>query len=106
MRAGRLRHKITIEHSSEVRDGRGETTKTWSTFATPRAGIYPQSGGENFQLHQENNSVSHKIVTRYMAGITPDMRVSYNGRVFDIESVINVGERNKMLHIWCKERFS
>ena len=104
MRAGRLHKKILIESVSEVRDSRGETTQTWSTTITTRAAIAPLRGREYFEAHQENREVTHKIIIRYQSGITPKMRINFNGRYFDIESIINVEERNRELNLMCVER--
>ena len=105
MRAGKLRHSITVEQVSEVRDARGETTKTWSTFLTSRAGIYPLRGKEFFAAHQDNAEINTKIVLRYQPGITAEMRVLANGNYYDIQAVINVEERNRELNLMCMDRF-
>ena len=40
---------------------------------------------------------------RYLSGITTDMRVNFNGRIFEIEAALNINERNKELHLMCSE---
>ncbi len=103
MRIGQLRHTISIEQASEIRDARGETTQTWTAFKITRAAIYPQAGNEKWAVHQENNSITHKIIIRYQPGILPTMRVNYDGRLFDIQSIINPAELNKSLTLLCQE---
>ena len=104
MRAGKLKHPIIIEQASSVRDDRGEETEVWTTFKQVRAGIYPKTGSEKFELHQENNEITHEVVIRYQSGFTPKMRVNFSGRLFDIESIINFNEANKTLKLMCIER--
>jgi len=104
MRAGTLRHKIEIQSISITRDARGETTKTWVTEKKLSAGIYPKNGTETQALHIENNAVTHEIITRFVPNITAKMRIKFKDRIFDIESIINIAERNKTLKFMCIER--
>ena len=77
--------------------------ETWSTYATVQASIEPISGREYFAAQSTQADVTHRIRIRYLSGIVPKMRVSYNSRIFDILSVINVGERNRELQLMCRE---
>lgn len=107
MRAGRLRQRITIEQvTGEMRDGRGELTKTWGAFASNiPAAVMPLRGREFFQGHQDNRELTHKIILRYLSGVTAKMRVNYGGRYFYIVSPpINVEEKNRELNLMCVER--
>lgn len=104
MQVGKLRHKISIEERTDSLDGRGESVEIWSKYLSAKAGIYSIDGDETEKMHQENNSVTHRVIMRYRAGVTAKMRVNFNGRLFDIESVINVNERNKSLKLMCEER--
>jgi len=51
-----------------------------------------------------NAEVTGKISIRYLAGITPKMRVKHGNRIFDIVSMINPEERNRELQLMVKER--
>lgn len=105
MRSGRLYQSIVIESVTEVRDSRGETTKTWATFATGvRAAVVPLRGKEYFEAHQENRELTHKVILRYLPGLTEKMRIKLGTRYFDIEIIINVEERNRELNLMCVER--
>ena len=42
-----------------------------------------------------------RFTIRYIAGIKGNMRILYNQEAYDIESIINVDERNKELEILC-----
>ncbi len=107
MRAGRLHQRVTIEQvTGEARDGRGELTPTWGAFASNLpAAVVPLRGREFFEAHQENRELTHKIILRYLSGVTAKMRVNYGGRYFDIVSPpINVDEKNRELNLMCVER--
>ena len=41
---------------------------------------------------------------RYLPGITPDMRILYDGRTLFIESALDIDERHRELTIVCYEK--
>jgi SPP1 family predicted phage head-tail adaptor len=103
VRAGKLRHRITIEQVAETQDSDGSVIETWSTFANAQASIDPISGREYFAAQTTQADVTHRISLRFISGVIPKMRVKYGSRNFDILSVINVGERNRELQLMCRE---
>lgn len=103
MRAGMLRHKIVVQKFTEVQDVYGEADKTWTTFKTLWAHVSPISGREYFDAKQHTSEISHQVKIRHLDGVTPKMRILYDSRYFDIESVINEGERDKQVTLMCRE---
>lgn len=107
MRAGKLRHTVTIQQrtaGSPQRTASGQPDTSWTTFqAGVPCSIDPISGREYFTQQQVQGEVTHRIRLRYLAGITQSMRVLYGARVFDIVSVLNWEERNIELHLMCVE---
>lgn len=80
MRAGRLRHVITVERFTTTLDDAGTPTKAWTPHATLRADIERQST-EEFIRNQ--GAVEEAVVVfhaRYMAGLTTADRIVWNGR--------------------------
>lgn len=106
MRAGRLRHIVSIESVSVSQDSYGSPTKTWTTlYRNVSASIEPLSGKDLFAAQQVNPEISTKIRMRYLSGITSAHRVKYGARVFEIASPpINFQERNIELQLMCVER--
>lgn len=104
MRAGDLRKRVTIEQPAESQNGVGEMTQTWSTFAVLWASIEPLVGSEKLQAAQINANADAKITVRYYAGITPKMRIRFLARMFQIVSVQNVDERNRVIDLVCVEQ--
>ena len=97
MRTGSLNKRITVQSYTPTGNAIGEPIKSWSTYATRWAAIEPLLGREYWAAQQvvAENSVRFRL--RYdatTAAITPKMRVSYDGRLFDIQSVVNVREQN------------
>jgi SPP1 family predicted phage head-tail adaptor len=103
MRAGRLRHRVTIQEYTESQNTYGEVTKSWVDFATVWAAMEPARGREFWESQQINAETTSTVVLRYLAGVKPEMRVLYDGRVFQILSVINPDERNRELQLRVKE---
>ena len=102
MRAGKLRHKLTIQNFTTT-NAYGTITKTWATFATAWGSIEPLKGKEFFESMKENSELTHRIRVRYTAGITTKMRISWNSRTFEIISVKDKDERDTEYELMCKE---
>lgn len=98
MEPGKLNKRITFQ----LQDLDSED-EDWKDIATTWANINPISGKEYYSAETINSDLTHKIRLRYRRGITPDMRILYNGRIFYIVSVINEYEKNTMLQLMCRE---
>jgi len=98
-----MRHRITLEAPTETQTADGSVTRTWAPFAAVWASVEPLLGREYFDAQREQADVSHRVCMRYLAGVTHSMRVSWGPRVFEIESVLNAGERNRELILMCRE---
>jgi SPP1 family predicted phage head-tail adaptor len=103
MRAGPMRNRITIEAPVETQATDGSVITAWETFSTTWASVEPLIGKEYFAQQREQATVSHKIRMRHIAGITHKMRIAWGTRLFEIESVLNVGERNREIVLMCSE---
>ena len=95
---GELRHRITFQ----LQDLDSED-EDWKDIATTWANINPISGKEYYSAETINSDLTHKIRLRYRKGITPDMRIIYNDRIFYIISVINEYEKSTMLQLMWRE---
>lgn len=110
MRAGSLRHRLTIQTASTGRDSFGAGDQgPWIDDKTIWGGIWPLSGNEYFNSQQVKSNVSHKLRIRYTtlsngSRITSKNRIKYNSdRYFNIISIINPDERNIYLDLMCNE---
>ena len=99
VRAGQMRHKITIESVVETRTGSGAITESWETFKTVRAEVLPVSGREYFSAQTTNAQNTVKFNIRYVPNIDSKMRINYDSRIFDIQNIINYRERNHAMTI-------
>lgn len=106
MRSGPLRHRITFQSKSQVKDEFGQYKESWSDLFTVWGSVDPISGRELLASKQVIGETTHRIRTRYRDGITYAVRVIFNGRIFDITSVINQAEKNASIEILAKEGYT
>lgn len=103
MRAGQLRHRVTIQAQTTTQDEYGQPVQTWSDVATVWASVEDLSGREFFAAQQIAAEVTTRVTIRYRAGIEPDMRVIAGGRTLDIRSVQDPDGRRRQLVLMCRE---
>lgn len=103
MRAGKLRHRIGIQNETATRDAYGAEVKTWKTYKECWAEIDPPQSREFFSANQTQAEVTTRVRIRYLSGVTPNMRIKFNTRYLNINSIINPDERNKELIMMCNE---
>lgn len=104
MKAGGLRHEITLQQLATTDDGGGGVeSEDWTDFVTVYAHVEPLSGRELFQAQQVNDQLSHRITMRYYPGVKSTMRVKFGARILLIESVIDVDEHHREIQLMCLE---
>jgi len=84
MRAGELRHRITIQQATITRDATNMEIPTWSDLATVWAKVESTTSGEYADAAREGASITHKITIRERADLTVLMRVVFDERVLAI----------------------
>jgi len=103
MKAGQLRHRVTIQSRTTARDAHDDPIATWSTVVKVWASIEPLNARELILAQQVESNVTHKVTIRYRSGVTSAMRVVFGSRTFEIDSVINTDERNITMVLMCEE---
>lgn len=106
MRAGNLRHRVTIQQlvaGSPNQNAGGEPEEAWSDVATVYGAIRPLKGREFLSAQQTSSEVTGVIDMRYRAGITSKMRCMFGERLFDIVSVVDPDERHIRLELSVRE---
>jgi len=106
MRAGRLRHRVSVRSRSQSQNSYGEPSNTFSevTEGSVWASIEPISSAEENRSGGRDEIITHKVTMRYLASITSTHRVIFGSRVFDIVNVTNHEEKNERLELLCRER--
>jgi SPP1 family predicted phage head-tail adaptor len=90
MKAGKLRHVVTIEERGSERDSNGEIIESWTDAfgVSLRAGIAPLSGRELLSAQAEQAEITTRITMRYLPGVQAEMRVVHRDLVYAIRSVV------------------
>jgi len=102
MNAGELNQRITIQQATTSRDGYGAETKTWATHATVWASKKHSTSRELYAAQKVNAEITDLFIIRYRAGVTTRMRVSYNGKYYDILGADDPDGRRREIHLLCK----
>lgn len=105
MRAGKLRNNVAIQQNTPTRSSSGESIDSWSDFAASWwCELATVSGGETFRSKQVHAQADTLAIGRYVSGVTPQMRVTYGSRTFDILLVDDVEQRHRELRLHLRER--
>lgn len=102
MMAGRLSESIVIQDKAVTRDAYGAESITWTTVATVPASAEPIAGREYLAMRQAQADISIRFRIRYLAGVTPAMRVQWRGGYYDILEVINPRAADRELELLCR----
>ena len=106
MRAGKLRHRVTIQQPVETQDSYGEPIITWTALDTVWGAVEPLRGGESYTRNDAQllAEADYRIRLRHRSDVTHKMRVVWGTRVFQINHVADVMERQRELHLMCEEQ--
>jgi len=112
MRSGRLRHRITLQRRVETQQASGEVTWSWADVAEVWGSVEPIAGREYFAAAQVSSEVSTRIRIRHRPGLHEKLRAvsvyepGWPGlvHVYDVLSVINWQERDREVHLMCRQR--
>lgn len=104
LRAGQLRHLITIQQRTNTRDEYGQPIPAWATFATVWAEVLDMTGREFVESQEARAAeVSVTVIIRYLAGVKPTMRIIHSSRTLQIAAVLDPEGRSRMLQLMCRE---
>ena len=105
MEIGALKKRVTIQCPTKASDLMGGFTNTWTDHATVWAAIWPVSAGDVIRSEKDTNEVTTRIRIRHRYAMRPSWRIKFGDRYFNIISIINVREENKLLDLLAKEVF-
>lgn len=106
MKAGKLRHEVTIQSNSKSNDSYGQAVSSWSTFASTYAHIENLKGAELIQAQSVESRINTKITIRWVGGVRSNMRVSntYSGEThyYNIVNIDRVNEIEETIVLMCE----
>lgn len=108
MNPAEFRHRITFQSKTEnAKDADGfpipEDEAPWTDVVTVWAKNKTVSGREFVQAAATQNERAVRWIIRHRKGLNEDMRILFDGRIFDIEAILADDELKKTLTVVCKE---
>jgi SPP1 family predicted phage head-tail adaptor len=88
MRAGPLRHRITLQSKEATQDEIGQPVGAWTEVANVAADIRHLTGLEAVKAGGEVAVARASIRIRYRPGVVPAMRATVGDIVYDIKAVL------------------
>lgn len=101
MRAGRLRHRVSVQRLTRVPDDIGGWQEVWLEEGQTWAEIRPVSGRAWMAAAQEQREVTAEVVIRPRQGIESGMRIVKGEMLFLIEAALLDYSRCE-LKLMCK----
>ena len=102
-----MRHRITLySYGTATRSSTGQVTTSPTLVGTYSAYVEPLAGMELMNARQVKAEVSIKIIMRNQMSIKPSDYFTVDGtsRIYNVESVFRVGERNRWYMIHAVEQ--
>jgi len=104
MSIGRYNKMVDVQAPTRAPDGMGGFTVTHTTkYSGSYVYIWPIGAKEQIQADQSTMVATHRIGFRQYNLLRAGWRIKYGNRYFDIVSIINPNEANKMLELLCNE---
>lgn len=103
MRAGKLRHRLSVQKPVETRNAYGEPVPSWETFATVWGSVEPLRGREMWAAKEKEARIDVRIRTRYLSDVTAKMRIIHGSHTYEIVSIIDIEMAHKELQLMCYE---
>lgn len=102
MKSGELRFPFTLRLPTITEDDFNHQEITYADSVTIWCNIEMVDQVEGTSDNQDYSEVTHKLTSRYDSRITSDCQLVYNSQTYDIVKLLNEGNRNRELTIYCK----
>ena len=104
MKAGELRHRVTLQHATTSQDEYGEAIESWSELDTVWAAVEPMQGREFLEGRRLEQEVTTRIRIRYRDDLQPlVLRATWGSHTYDVVAVLEVQSRRREIHLMCRE---
>ena len=102
MNPGQLGQRVRLERAEFSQSETGEVTPTWVSLGDVWGSVEPQAGREFVAGGAMQSELTTKIRIRWKAGIQSADRVTYGGRSYNIQSVIDYRSARRELVLMCR----
>lgn len=100
--AARLRHRVSIEALTIIRDEIGGAQEVWTpVHSSVPADIVPLSGREFVAAQSTQSQVTTRITIRFQPGILSAMRLVHGTDTYNIEAVLPDPSLRRHLTLMC-----
>lgn len=99
---GKLRNRLTIEAPIRTVNSMGESMLSWREVRRVWANVEGVQSRELLANSRQEFDVSHRVRMRYHADLTNNHRLNWEGRVLEIVSLLEHGNRTEHEAI-CRE---
>lgn len=103
MTSSMLRQSIIIQRLSKTADGAGGWEKSWSAIGSTWAYMRASGGGERFFADRLNMEIRYLATIRYRTNIQASDRIIYDGKAYQIRSIIDLEFKKKWLELALEE---
>jgi SPP1 family predicted phage head-tail adaptor len=106
VRAGKLRHRVALQNNTGTADSAGQVSESWTTYSTVYGEVIDTGGVEKVRGQQVDATISALVRIRYPASgtfPTAEHRVSWNSRIFNIQTVQRKDTHERELWLLCRE---
>ena len=93
MNIGKLDRRIELEQNTATQDTFGQAIDQWESLGKRWASVAYKGGGEQIQADEQVAVQRVEFTIRHEEGLTARLRVRYQGQVYDIEAVAEIGRR-------------
>lgn len=106
MRAGKLRHEVTLSSAPSGTSGQdeyGQPATTFTTYTTTYARIRPLRGDELMLAQQVHAELTHEVTLRHNSNVTNTDRITFGSRTLEVVGIVDMEEKGRELRLSCKE---
>lgn len=103
MRAGTLDRRITLQVRTDTMNAVGQPIPAWADWVVNLPAAYePARGREYFAAQALTVTEPARFRIRYLTGVVPGMRISYDGKIWDVAAVEEMYGRENEMHLYAE----
>lgn len=99
----KMRQRVELQKPTRTSDNAGGVSIVWNTFATVFAYVQPKTGGKSIMGDQIEAEITHLIHIRFRPDLLASYRIKMGTKLFRINRIINVDERDRYFTIQAFE---
>lgn len=98
-----LHSRAIFQRRVIITDSAGNQTESYQDMAEVWADLKSRSANRRATAGQEHLAVTHRIIVRYRENLKTARRILIGDRVFSIDTVLDPGEKRRILHFSVTE---